>query len=49
MFAIIAVIGTGSVFVASAIAESSAIGEKCKNFARRCGVDPVSANYKDRV
>ena len=45
MFAIIAVIGTGSVFAASAIAESSAIGEEnAKNFAfADAGVDPVSA------
>ena len=46
MLAMVAVLGTGTVFAASAIAESSSIGaENAKNFAfADAGVDPVSAS-----
>ncbi len=46
MLAMVAVLGTGTVFAASAIAESSSIGaENAKNFAfADTGVDPVSAS-----
>ena len=46
ILAMVAVLGTGTVFAASAIAESSSIGaENAKNFAfADAGVDPVSAS-----